>query len=78
MLVLYTDGLVETRQREYDTGIDMLCSALSALDPHTGPDDACDALLHALIDNRQEDDVALLAVCIGASPNSRTSWSSRT
>jgi serine phosphatase RsbU (regulator of sigma subunit) len=68
LLLLYTDGLVETREREYDTGIDLLCTAVSELDRDTGPDEVCDALLHALIDDRQEDDVALLAVCIGGHP----------
>lgn len=29
LLVLYTDGLVETREREYDAGIDELCAAPS-------------------------------------------------
>jgi serine phosphatase RsbU (regulator of sigma subunit) len=68
MLLLYTDGLVETREREYDTGIDLLCEALSSLDRRAGPDEACEALLHALINDRQEDDVALLVVCVGGCP----------
>jgi serine phosphatase RsbU (regulator of sigma subunit) len=68
LLVLYTDGLVETREREYDAGIDELCAALAALDPHAEPDEACEALVGALVGDRQEDDVALLVVRIDALP----------
>jgi serine phosphatase RsbU (regulator of sigma subunit) len=64
LLVLYTDGLVATRKREYDTGIDHLCATLTALDPDAGPEDVCDALLDALVGRGQDDDVALLAVRI--------------
>ena len=66
LLVLYTDGLVETREREYDAGIDELCAALAALDHHAEPDEACEALVGALVGDRQEDDVALLVVRIDA------------
>jgi serine phosphatase RsbU (regulator of sigma subunit) len=68
LLLLYTDGLVETREREYDAGIDDLCAALAALDPRAGPDEACETLLAALVGAHQEDDVALLAVRIDALP----------
>jgi serine phosphatase RsbU (regulator of sigma subunit) len=64
LLVLYTDGLVETREREYDAGIDRLCVTLAALDQDAGPEAVCDALLDALVDGGQDDDVALLAVRI--------------
>jgi len=66
LLVLYTDGLVETREHEYDAGIDELCAALAALDHHAEPDEACEALVGALVGDRQEDDVALLVVRIDA------------
>ena len=64
LLVLYTDGLVETRAREYDAGIDELCAALTGLDPQAAPDEVCEALLRLLVDDRHEDDVALMAVRI--------------
>jgi serine phosphatase RsbU (regulator of sigma subunit) len=66
LLVLYTDGLVETREREYDAGIDELCAALAALDHHAEPDEACEALVGALVGDRQKDDVALLVLRIDA------------
>jgi serine phosphatase RsbU (regulator of sigma subunit) len=68
LLVLYTDGLVETREREYDAGIDELCAALEALDPRGEPEAACEALVGALVGDRQEDDVALLVVRIDPLP----------
>ena len=68
LLVLYTDGLVETREREYDAGIDDLCAALAALDPQANPEQACETLLGALVGVHQEDDVALLAVRVDALP----------
>ncbi|MFE0675412.1 SpoIIE family protein phosphatase [Streptomyces sp. NPDC058867] len=57
-LVLYTDGLVEDRHRDIDTGLDRLRTALG----HAGsaPDDTCEAVLDALLPVRPTDDVALL------------------
>src|SRR4051794_17240529 len=68
LLLLYTDGLVETREREYDAGINDLCAALAALDPQADPDQACETLLAALVGDHQEDDIALLAVRIDPLP----------
>jgi|tagenome__1003787_1003787.scaffolds.fasta_scaffold20883506_2 serine phosphatase RsbU (regulator of sigma subunit) len=68
LLVLYTDGLIETREREYDAGMDVLHAALSALGPQAEPEEACDTLLLALVGDRQEDDIALLAVRIDPLP----------
>jgi serine phosphatase RsbU (regulator of sigma subunit) len=68
LLVLYTDGLVETRQREYDAGIDELCAALVSINPDGEPDEVCETLVDALVGSRQEDDVALLVVRIDALP----------
>ncbi|MGW5214241.1 SpoIIE family protein phosphatase [Streptomyces sp. NPDC004051] len=58
LLVLYTDGLVETRDRDIDVGLEILRDALS----HSGrtPEQTCDAVLEALLPNRGNDDVALL------------------
>jgi serine phosphatase RsbU (regulator of sigma subunit) len=61
-LILYTDGLVETRTREFDHGIDQLRATLSALDPHSALDVVCEAIVSALVVGHREDDVALLAV----------------
>jgi serine phosphatase RsbU (regulator of sigma subunit) len=64
LLLLYTDGLVETRTRSFDEGIDLLAAALAAVqDDHT-PAQVCDALLKALVNGDPEDDVAVLAIHI--------------
>jgi PAS domain S-box-containing protein len=60
VLVLYTDGLVEDRERDLDDGLALLAEALAA-----APDDAegiCDALTTALSTASRADDVALLVV----------------
>ncbi|MFG2138973.1 SpoIIE family protein phosphatase [Streptomyces sp. NPDC048650] len=56
--VLYTDGLVEDRKRGIDAGLETLAATLA----HTGrtPDETCDAVLEALLPDRQRDDIALL------------------
>jgi serine phosphatase RsbU (regulator of sigma subunit) len=64
LLVLYTDGLVETRHRPYDHGIDLMASTLAALNLDAEPDQVCDTLLDRLVDHRQDDDIALLTLRI--------------
>lgn len=57
VLCLYTDGLVERRDRPIDDGIDRLSAALTASDPETG----CAAVMAAMADYiPHDDDVALL------------------
>ncbi|KPI29952.1 signal transduction histidine kinase regulating citrate/malate metabolism [Actinobacteria bacterium OV320] len=58
-LVLYTDGLIEARGRDIDTGLGMLGQALARTDGAT-PDDTCRAVLDAMLRTRSTDDVALL------------------
>ncbi|WP_260860111.1 SpoIIE family protein phosphatase [Streptomyces cupreus] len=58
-LVLYTDGLVETRDRDIDIGLGMLREALAHTDG-ASPDDTCRAVLDAMLRTRSNDDVALL------------------
>jgi len=62
LILLYTDGLVETRTRPFDDGIDDVCSALAELDPSATPDQVCDALLEKMLTADPEDDVAVLAL----------------
>jgi PAS domain S-box-containing protein len=63
VLVLYTDGLVERRDRDVEDGIDTLADLLRDLAPVT-PDleELCDRLLAGMTDDKPEDDVALLVV----------------
>ncbi|WP_326720111.1 SpoIIE family protein phosphatase [Streptomyces sp. NBC_00243] len=58
VLALYTDGLVEARDLDVDTGTAALCTALAA--PAGNLEDACDNVLKALLPRRPADDVALL------------------
>jgi PAS domain S-box-containing protein len=73
MLALYTDGLVESRQRDIDTGLDAMLKVLSKM--HLGQDEprdppsldaVCDSLIEALLPERAEDDAALLLARTGA------------
>ncbi|MFJ3838832.1 SpoIIE family protein phosphatase [Streptomyces sp. NPDC090054] len=57
-LVLYTDGLVETRDDPIDTRLGVLLDALD--DPHRSLDDTCEQLLKTLRHPGDHDDVALL------------------
>ncbi|MFF5403250.1 SpoIIE family protein phosphatase [Streptomyces misionensis] len=57
-LVLYTDGLVETRHHSLDERLDLMLSLLT--DPARPLDETCDALLDTLHRPDNHDDVALL------------------
>ena len=57
-LVLYTDGLIEKRDRDIETGLEMLGDALAH--PGRTPEQACTAVLDALLPERPSDDVALI------------------
>ncbi|MFF1925215.1 PP2C family protein-serine/threonine phosphatase, partial [Streptomyces sp. NPDC058221] len=57
-LVLYTDGLVETRDQDIDTRLDSLLGLLREPDPSL--EKSCDRLLRELRDPSHHDDVALL------------------
>jgi PAS domain S-box-containing protein len=62
-LVLYTDGLVERRDRDIDDGIEALERLLAEVAPVTVDlDHLCDRLLGAMSSEELEDDVALLVV----------------
>ncbi|MGW7193069.1 PP2C family protein-serine/threonine phosphatase, partial [Streptomyces sp. NPDC054838] len=69
-LVLYTDGLVETRDQSLDERLDLLLSLLAG--PHRPLEDTCDLLLRALRRPGDHDDVALLmARILPVDPNRR-------
>jgi serine phosphatase RsbU (regulator of sigma subunit)/anti-sigma regulatory factor (Ser/Thr protein kinase) len=57
-LVLYTDGLVEDRERDIDEGLELLRAALTGVD--RSPEDTCQAVLDALLPARPSDDIALI------------------
>ncbi|MEW9516369.1 SpoIIE family protein phosphatase [Streptomyces tubercidicus] len=57
-LVLYTDGLIETRDQPIDARLDTLLELLA--EPQEDLEGLCDRLLRALRDEHDHDDVALL------------------
>ncbi|SEF17099.1 SpoIIE family protein phosphatase [Streptomyces sp. Ag109_O5-10] len=58
LLVLYTDGLVETRRHPIDDRLEVLLGFLD--EPHRPLEETCDLLLHGLRHPDDHDDVALL------------------
>nr|WP_223831174.1 SpoIIE family protein phosphatase/ATP-binding protein [Streptomyces venezuelae] len=57
-LALFTDGLIEGRDRDPDAGLAALRGALSG--PARTPEDTCTAVIDAMLPTRPSDDVALL------------------
>jgi GAF domain-containing protein/anti-sigma regulatory factor (Ser/Thr protein kinase) len=79
LLVLYTDGLVESRDRDLDAGLTEMRKALSELHSRPGgpptPDAVCDGLVAALIGGEAADDAAVLAARTCAlAPGRIVSW----
>ncbi|MFC9682289.1 SpoIIE family protein phosphatase [Streptomyces sp. NPDC056948] len=68
-LVLYTDGLLEHRDRDIDECLDLLSSTLSRTD--TDPERTCDAVLEVLLPKPPRDDIALLVARARALPAER-------
>ncbi|MFI1864853.1 SpoIIE family protein phosphatase [Streptomyces jumonjinensis] len=58
-LVLYTDGLVEDRDRDMDEGLTLLRETIAGR-PERSPEEICEAVLGALLPERPRDDIALL------------------
>lgn len=58
-LVLYTDGLIEHRDRDIDSGLGLLRSALTG-HPDRAPEETCQAVFDAMLPPHRRDDVALL------------------
>ncbi|MBL1096132.1 SpoIIE family protein phosphatase [Streptomyces sp. 205] len=58
-LVLYTDGLIEDRRREIDTGLELLRNALSH--PGRTPEEICTHVLDEMLPTTPSDDIALIA-----------------
>ncbi|MER6531013.1 SpoIIE family protein phosphatase [Streptomyces sp. NPDC001508] len=80
-LLLYTDGLVESRLRDVWTGIEQLREKLAATAQLTGPDHApplealCDEVLDMLGPGDRDDDIALLAARFdGIAPSDVAYW----
>jgi serine phosphatase RsbU (regulator of sigma subunit) len=62
-LVMYTDGLVERRDRPFEVGIQQIATSLTNLANGLVPSDLTDELLDALLDSGPaEDDIAILVI----------------
>lgn len=57
-MVLYTDGLVEDRERDIDVALDQLSGILAQ--PDRSPEDTCQAVIDAMAPEHPADDIALL------------------
>jgi PAS domain S-box-containing protein len=66
-LVLYTDGLVEDRETDVDSGVARLCALVAGHDPALGVSTLCDRLLDELLTGPRTDDAAVIAVRISDS-----------
>ncbi|UGY91268.1 SpoIIE family protein phosphatase/ATP-binding protein [Streptomyces gobiensis] len=58
-LVLYTDGLIEHRDRDIETGLRLLHSTLAGR-PDRTPEETCQAVFDAMLPPHRSDDIALL------------------
>ncbi|MFG2981616.1 SpoIIE family protein phosphatase [Streptomyces sp. NPDC048258] len=58
LLVLYTDGLIEARDRDLDEGMDQLARALRGVEQPL--EELCDGILEQLLPGAPQDDVAVL------------------
>ncbi|MFI8338519.1 SpoIIE family protein phosphatase [Streptomyces sp. NPDC085639] len=58
LLVLYTDGLIEARDRDLDEGMAQLAGALGRVDQPL--EELCEGILRLLLPSAQQDDVAVL------------------
>lgn len=65
-LVIYTDGLVERRDRSLREGMDALGAELRGLAVDASAEQVCSALLARFVEEDQEDDVCLLVVRVEA------------
>jgi PAS domain-containing protein/anti-sigma regulatory factor (Ser/Thr protein kinase) len=74
VLSLFTDGLLESRERDVDAGHALLCEALAV--PSDSLEEICDRLLHALLPpGGSSDDVALLlARTLGLPSSQVATW----
>ncbi|MER5359555.1 SpoIIE family protein phosphatase [Streptomyces sp. NPDC002785] len=73
LLALFTDGLVEARDRDIDIGLNELRDALSI--PGRQLEETCDSVMSAVLPKFPEDDAALLLVRVHAlSDDQVASW----
>jgi hypothetical protein len=75
LLVLYTDGLVQSREQSLGDGVDRMRDVLSRTPASADPEDVCSTLVRDLLPAHPQDDVALLAVRMrGLAPDRYVTW----
>ncbi|MFD4604709.1 SpoIIE family protein phosphatase [Streptomyces sp. NPDC058464] len=75
LLVLYTDGLLESRAQDFDTGLRRMRAALSLTPASAAPKEVCDTLVRELLPPGHQDDVAVLVARMsGLAPDSHVTW----
>ncbi len=75
LLVLYTDGLVEDRQRDIDEGLGFLRGVFDTEAPKQSLDDLCRAALAGVYAHQQRDDIAILIARLSRIPEDHhISW----
>ena len=72
LLVLCTDGLVESKDRDIEDGLHLLLENLD--DPEASLETICDEVTKALVLEGDRDDLALLVARIGRAPSRSASW----
>jgi anti-sigma regulatory factor (Ser/Thr protein kinase) len=70
LFVLCTDGLLENKARDIDSGLDLLRANLA--DPHRPLQEICDHVVEELDLNRDRDDIALLIARVHPLPADRS------
>jgi serine phosphatase RsbU (regulator of sigma subunit)/anti-sigma regulatory factor (Ser/Thr protein kinase) len=76
LLVLYTDGLVESRDRDIQEGFDWLQATFGRGTPQQPLEDLCKASLREVYEAHQRDDIAVLIARLRRIPeDNRLSWS---
>ncbi|MFJ9562399.1 SpoIIE family protein phosphatase [Streptomyces fuscichromogenes] len=75
LLVLYTDGLLESRAQDVETGLRRLRATLSRTAASAAPQEVCDTLVRELLPPGHQDDVAVLVARMsGLAPDSHVTW----
>jgi serine phosphatase RsbU (regulator of sigma subunit) len=76
LFVLYTDGLVESRDRDITDGLDMLRDAFTAISPDAPLEELCKTSLDGVYADAQRDDIAVLIAKLRRIPeDNRCLWS---
>ena len=75
LLVLYTDGLVESRDRDITEGMDRLRDAFASVSPEAPLEDLCKTSLTDVYTDAQRDDIAVLIAKLRRIPEeNRCCW----